>query len=117
MDYLQALRLVGVSFESADNETLNNWHERLNVTRRNIASPNVALWSHIVPRRERSVAGASRGEGFTDRPACAPFDNRVRGPALKEFQSILELKMWQVVGCTTAASWCSYATPWRSICP
>ena len=31
-DYVQAFRLAGASFESADDETLNNWHERLNVT-------------------------------------------------------------------------------------
>jgi type IV secretory pathway VirB4 component len=48
-DHAQTLRLSGASFESADDETLNNWHERLNVTWRNIASPNVALWAHLVP--------------------------------------------------------------------
>jgi len=41
-DYVQAFRLVGASFESADDDELNNWHERLNVMWRNIASPNVA---------------------------------------------------------------------------
>ena len=51
-DYVQVLKLGGVSFESADDGHLNNWHERLNVTWRNIASPNVALWTHIVRRRE-----------------------------------------------------------------
>jgi len=44
-EYVQTFRLGGASFESADDETLNNWHERLNVTWRNIASPNVSLWS------------------------------------------------------------------------
>jgi type IV secretion system protein VirB4 len=28
-DYLQAFRLGGASFESSDDEELNNWHERL----------------------------------------------------------------------------------------
>ena len=51
-DYVQTLRLAGASFESADDETLNNYHERLNVTWRNIASPNVALWVHLIRRRE-----------------------------------------------------------------
>lgn len=63
-DYVQAFRLAGVSFESADDETLNNWHERLNVTWRNIASPNLALWTHVVRRRERTVAGVFSGDGF-----------------------------------------------------
>jgi type IV secretion system protein VirB4 len=31
-DYVQTLRLAGTPFESADDETLNNYHERLNVT-------------------------------------------------------------------------------------
>src|SRR5580700_4858530 len=54
-DYLQVFRLGGASFESADDAELNNWHERLNVLWRNVASPNVALWTHIIRRRERIV--------------------------------------------------------------
>ena len=38
-DYLQTFRLAGASFESGDDAELNNWHERLNVLWRNIASP------------------------------------------------------------------------------
>jgi type IV secretion system protein VirB4 len=55
-DYLQVFRLGGASFESADDEQLNNWHERLNVLWRNLASPSVALWSHTIRRRERVAA-------------------------------------------------------------
>lgn len=58
-DYVQVFRLGGASFESADDEELNNWHERLNVTWRNVASPNVAVWTHIIRRREH--AAPSRG--------------------------------------------------------
>src|SRR3984957_2421258 len=54
-DYLQVLKLGGASFESADDADLNNWHERLNVLWRNVASPNVALWTHTVRRRVRMV--------------------------------------------------------------
>ena len=54
-DYVQVFRLNGASFESADDADLNNWHERLNVTWRNMASPNVAIWTHIVRRRERAA--------------------------------------------------------------
>ena len=53
-DYVQVFRLAGTSFESADDGELNNWHERLAIALRNIASPNVALWTHIIRRRERS---------------------------------------------------------------
>lgn len=52
-DYLQAFRLGGASFESRDDEQLNNWHERLNVFWRNVANPQVAIWTHVVRRREQ----------------------------------------------------------------
>ena len=68
-DYLQTFRLGGASFESADDDTLNNWHERLNVTWRNIASPNVSLWTHLVRRRDVAPLGRCRGTGFADRLA------------------------------------------------
>src|SRR5690349_4552350 len=51
-DYVQTLRLAGASFESADDEDINSWHERLNVLLRNIASINLAIWVHVVRRRE-----------------------------------------------------------------
>jgi type IV secretion system protein VirB4 len=62
-DYIQVLRLGGGSFECADDETLNSWHERLNILWRNIASPQVALWTHLVRRRER-VASGRNDAGF-----------------------------------------------------
>jgi len=66
-DYLQTLRLGGASFESADDEQLNNWHERLNVTWRNIASANVALWTHLIRRRQAPAMTAASGLRFADR--------------------------------------------------
>jgi type IV secretion system protein VirB4 len=68
-DYVQILRLAGASFESADDETLNNWHERLNVTWRNIASPNVSLWTHVIRRRELAAASSPDDTGFAGRLA------------------------------------------------
>ena len=63
-DYVQVFRLAGASFESVDDDVLNNWHERLNVLWRNIASANTALWVHVVRRREvasRLVRQTTRG--------------------------------------------------------
>jgi type IV secretion system protein VirB4 len=61
-DYVQVFRLGGASFECADDEQLNTWHERLNVLWRNVASPQVALWTHIIRRREvTAVAEGSTG--------------------------------------------------------
>jgi len=71
-DYVQVFRLDGASFETADDEVLNNWHERLNVLWRNIAAPNVALWVQVIRRRERirsAAAGGAAHEGFAERLA------------------------------------------------
>ncbi|HEY0747323.1 MAG TPA: VirB4 family type IV secretion/conjugal transfer ATPase [Steroidobacteraceae bacterium] len=67
-DYIQAFRLGGASFESSDDDELNNWHERLNVLWRNIASPNVALWTHLIRHRAGISAGA-----FNDQPPSDCF--------------------------------------------
>lgn len=63
-DYVQVLRLGGASFQSADDEQLNNWHERLSVAWRNIASSNVALWTHVIRRRETTYPGGTFPHGF-----------------------------------------------------
>jgi type IV secretion system protein VirB4 len=60
-DYVQVFRLAGASFESVDDDVLNNWHERLNVLWRNVASANTALWMHHSPARSShdALAGAA----------------------------------------------------------
>src|SRR4030095_3967002 len=65
-DYVQTLRLSGASFESADDEDINSWHERLNVLLRNIASPNLALWVHVVRRPETGYPAGRTVPGFAD---------------------------------------------------
>ena len=62
-DYVQVFRLGGASFECADDETLNSWHERLNVLWRNVASPQVAIWAHVIRRREVPAVGEG-AQGF-----------------------------------------------------
>ncbi|MBS0448538.1 MAG: VirB4 family type IV secretion/conjugal transfer ATPase [Proteobacteria bacterium] len=80
-DYVQTLRLGGASFESADDETLNNWHERLNVLWRNVASPNLALWSHVVRRRDNSAPGSGFAPGFAA-DLAARYRQRLAGETL-----------------------------------
>ncbi len=63
-DYVQVFRLSGASFESADDGELNNWHERLAIALRNLSSPNVALWTHVIRRRERSYPHGVFEPGF-----------------------------------------------------
>ena len=66
-DYLQVFRMGGQSFECADTDQINGWHERLNVLWRNVAEPDVALWAHVVRRREQVTAPAAAAEGFAAR--------------------------------------------------
>ncbi|HUI63158.1 MAG TPA: VirB4 family type IV secretion/conjugal transfer ATPase, partial [Steroidobacteraceae bacterium] len=63
-DYVLGCRLTGTSFESADDEQLNNWHERLNTLWRNLATPNLALWVHIIRRREHAYPSGEFSPGF-----------------------------------------------------
>ena len=76
---------AGASFESADDEELNNWHERLNVLWRNIASPNVALWTHVIRRRaERRQLRSrpARRSGFRRRACSASTSERLASETL-----------------------------------
>ncbi len=63
-DYLQTFCVAGASFDAADTSSLNNWHERLNILWRNIASPQVALWTHLVRRRELAYPDGACPPGF-----------------------------------------------------
>ena len=79
-DYVQVFRLDGVSFETVDDSSLNSLSERLNVLWRNIASPNVALWVHVV-RRAEHLAAAEHGADFAASLA-AKYRRRLRAEAL-----------------------------------
>jgi type IV secretion system protein VirB4 len=80
-DYVQVFKISGASFESADDEQLNNWHERLAIALRNVASPNIALWTHVIRRRERAYPEGSFGEGFASE-LNARYRERLSGERL-----------------------------------
>jgi type IV secretion system protein VirB4 len=80
-DYVQAFRLAGASFQSADDADINNWHERLNILMRNIASDQVALWTHIVRRRENVYPRGYCPPGFA-REVDEHYRERVTGETL-----------------------------------
>lgn len=80
-DYVQAFRLTGASFESADDEDINTWHERLNVLWRNLGSDQVALWSHIVRGREHAADSTQILDGFAGE-LDAHYQQRVAGETL-----------------------------------
>jgi type IV secretion system protein VirB4 len=96
-DYVQVFKLGGASFESADDEQLNNWHERLSIALRNIASPNVALWSHVIRRRERSYP-----EGSFEIPFAARLNERYKARISGERLMVNELYLATVYRSTTS---------------
>ncbi len=84
-DYLLVFRLGGASFETKDDEELNNWHERLNVLWRNIAGPSVALWTQVVRRRAAVAAPAAvdRPQYFADH-LHSRYQGRIHGETLMQ---------------------------------
>ena len=80
-DYVQAFRLEGGSFECADDAEINNWHQRLNILWRNIASDQVSLWSHVVRRRESVYPPGVCPPGFS-RELDEHYRRRVLGETL-----------------------------------
>jgi len=72
-DYVQVFRLAGASFESADDAELSNWHERLAIAWRQIASPNIAVWTHVIRRRERAYP-----QGAFESPFASQLNDRYR---------------------------------------
>src|SRR6185369_11868765 len=65
-EYVQVFKVAGCSFETVDDVVLNNWHERLNILWRNIASANTALWVHVIRRREQVGPSVQTSGGFAD---------------------------------------------------
>jgi len=64
-DYAQVLRLQGAAHESADVGDINSWHDELNNFLRNLASPNMALWSHVVRREYKDYPEGDLPDGFS----------------------------------------------------
>jgi type IV secretion system protein VirB4 len=63
-DYMLVIRMQGAAHESADAQDINIWHNQLNQFMRNIASPNVAVWSHVVRREVHEFPGGDFAPGF-----------------------------------------------------
>ena len=85
-DLLRTFRVDGAPHECADDEDINQWNEGLNIILRNIASPRVALWTHIV-RRERSEYPAGEYESSF----AAALNGKYQGSVQKERLLLNEL--------------------------
>ena len=101
-DYLQALHLAGASFESADDEQINAWHERLNVLWRNVGSPNVALWTHVVRRRACPQLQQTGSHGF-GAALWAKYARRMARQTLMVNDLFVAIVYRPVVGATSGA--------------
>lgn len=63
-DYIQCFRLEGIAHETADDDEINTWHEQLNLFMRNLNSPHIALYSHVVRKESSEYVGGTFEPGF-----------------------------------------------------
>ena len=63
-DMMFTMKLSGASHQSADISDKNGWHNQLNGFIRNISSPHVAVWSHIVRREIEAYPEGDFPPGF-----------------------------------------------------
>ncbi|PKO47049.1 MAG: VirB4 family type IV secretion/conjugal transfer ATPase [Betaproteobacteria bacterium HGW-Betaproteobacteria-22] len=85
-DFMQIIKLQGAAHESADVEDINNWHQQLNGMMRNIASANVALWTHVVRREYNAYPEGDFPPGF-----CHDFNEKYRAQMAHDRMLINEL--------------------------
>lgn len=85
-EVLQVIKLQGAAHESADIEDINIWHDQLNGLIRNISSPNVALWTHVVRRSYNEYPAGEYPSGF-----CREFNEKYRAGMLQDRMLINEL--------------------------
>ncbi|MBB4402973.1 MULTISPECIES: VirB4 family type IV secretion/conjugal transfer ATPase [Rhizobium/Agrobacterium group] len=63
---MSVLVLEGVSFETADILDLNGLHRSLNTLYRNIADERLALWTHVIRRRDNDYPDGHFANPFSD---------------------------------------------------
>lgn len=63
-DYLQTWKLGGFAFDCADATEVAARHARLNAWLRNVASPSLALWSHVIRGRVGAALPLGCAGGF-----------------------------------------------------
>lgn len=72
-DFVVMFRLAGIAHESADDDSVDDWHESLNTLMRNIQSPQLCVWMHVVRRRGGAYPGGMFEPGF-----AADLDKKYR---------------------------------------
>lgn len=84
--FIQVIRCAGASFESADDEHLNQWHRSLHAMVHKIADTRVSLWSHVIRRDENSYPEGEFPPGFAQR-----FNAKYADKVSKELLMVNEL--------------------------
>ncbi|CAH1658499.1 VirB4 family type IV secretion/conjugal transfer ATPase [Chelatococcus asaccharovorans] len=95
------MALDGVSFETADATDLRAFHRDLNTLYRNIADERLALWTHIIRRRDDRYP-----KGIFANPFGADLDRRYRQRMVGErlYRNDLFLSLvWSPTRCASAA--------------
>src|SRR3954447_13019724 len=75
---MKVIALEGVSFETADVDDLNALHRTLNTLLRNVSDQRLALWSHIIRRREGDYPEGTFKSSFA-RELDAKYRDRMVG--------------------------------------
>ena len=63
-DYLQVIRVGGFAHESADDQDISICAEQLNQLIKNIAAPDIALWTHTIRMEENNHPDGEFSPGF-----------------------------------------------------
>jgi len=88
--YIQSFRIGGGSFETTDDEVLNDWHERLNLLWKTIAEPGIALWSHLRRHPVTPKLSAADLSGFAGRLARS-YEGRLETETMRANEWYLTL--------------------------
>ncbi|MBZ2207150.1 VirB4 family type IV secretion/conjugal transfer ATPase [Massilia soli] len=81
-DFVRVFRLAGIAHDSADDQDINVWHEQLGYLLRTIASPHLAVWSHIVRRIEQTYPVGDYAPGFASRLNSKYRDHCLSGASM-----------------------------------
>jgi type IV secretion system protein VirB4 len=98
--YVQVLTLGGISFECADDQDLNIWHSRLNVLWRSVASPQVAIWTHVIRLREYTYPSGTFPSEFAT-SLDSHYRHRIAGERLMRMELYLSLVYRPTTGAIT----------------
>jgi len=75
------VRLAGTAFECADDDVINNRHDRLNRIVMSLADPRIAIWQHTIRREENNYPDSDFPPGYA-RELNDRYRNKVSGEHL-----------------------------------